>query len=161
MISEQAKQQIDTWVAKYPAGCQSSAVMEALKIVQAENDGSLTSELIQAVADYLEMPVISVHEVATFYENYNHKPVGKYVIRFCHNISCMLNGADDLISYLETKTGVKTGEVSEDGLVSVKKVECLGACVGAPMFQIGDQYYENLTQQKIDEILDGLRSEVK
>ena len=161
MISDKAKQQIDTWVAKYPAGHQSSAVMEALKIVQTENDGSLTSGLIQAVADYLEMPVISAYEVATFYENYNHKPVGKHVIRFCHNISCMLNGADDLISYLETKTGVKTGEVSEDGLVSVKKVECLGACVGAPMFQIGDQYYENLTQQKIDEILDGLRSEAK
>ena len=157
MISTEAKQQIDTWVAKYPAGYQSSAVMEALKIVQAENDGSLTSGLIQAVADYLEMPVISAYEVATFYENYNHKPVGKHVIRFCHNISCMLNGADDLISYLETKTGVKTGEVSEDGLVSVKKVECLGACVGAPMFQIGDQYYENLTQQKIDEILGGLK----
>ena len=157
MISGKAKQQIDTWVAKYPAGYQSSAVMEALKIVQAENDGSLTSGLIQAVADYLEMPVISAYEVATFYENYNHKPVGKHVIRFCHNISCMLNGADDLISYLETKTGVKIGEVSEDGLVSVKKVECLGACVGAPMFQIGDQYYENLTPKKIDEILDGLK----
>ena len=157
MISGKAKQQIDTWVAKYPAGYQSSAVMEALKIVQAENDGSLTSGLIQAVADYLEMPVISAYEVATFYENYNHKPVGKHVIRFCHNISCMLNGADDLISYLETKIGVKIGEVSEDGLVSVKKVECLGACVGAPMFQIGDQYYENLTPKKIDEILDGLK----
>ena len=157
MISDKAKQQIDTWVAKYPAGYQSSAVMEALKIVQAENDGSLTSGLIQAVADYLEMPVISAYEVATFYENYNHKPVGKHVIRFCHNISCMLNGADDLISYLETKIGVKIGEVSEDGLVSVKKVECLGACVGAPMFQIGDQYYENLTPKKIDEILDGLK----
>ncbi|MGE4570084.1 MAG: NAD(P)H-dependent oxidoreductase subunit E [Gammaproteobacteria bacterium] len=157
MISDKAKQQIDTWVAKYPAGYQSSAVMEALKIVQAENDGSLTSGLIQAVADYLEMPVISAYEVATFYENYNHKPVGKHVIRFCHNISCMLNGADDLISYLEAKTGVKIGEVSEDGLVSVKKVECLGACVGAPMFQIGDQYYENLTPKKIDEILDGLK----
>ena len=157
MISGKAKQQIDTWVAKYPAGYQSSAVMEALKIVQAENDGSLTSGLIQAVADYLEMPVISAYEVATFYENYNHKPVGKHVIRFCHNISCMLNGADDLISYLETKTGVKIGEVSENGLVSVKKVECLGACVGAPMFQIGDQYYENLTPKKIDEILDGLK----
>ena len=157
MISTEAKQQIDTWVAKYPAERKSSAVMEALKIVQAENGGNLTSDLTQAVADYLEMPGISAQEVATFYENYNHGPVGKYVIRFCHNISCMLNGADDLISYLETKTGVKIGEVSEDGLVSVKKVECLGACVGAPMFQIGDRYYENLTQQKIDEILDGLK----
>ena len=157
MISDQAKKEIGIWVAKYPAGRQNSAVMEALKIVQAENGGSLTSDLIKAVADYLDMSRISVQEVATFYENYNHKPVGKHVIRFCHNISCMLNGADDLISYLETKLGVKTGKVSKDGLVSVKKVECLGACVGAPMCQIGDKYYENLTEQSIDEILDSLK----
>ncbi len=157
MISDQAKKEIDIWVAKYPAGRQSSAVMEALKIVQTENGGSLTGDLIKAVADYLDMPRISVQEVATFYENYNHKPVGKHVIRFCHNISCMLNGADDLISYLETKLDVKTGEASKDGLVSVKKVECLGACIGAPMCQIGDKYYENLTEQSIDEILDSLK----
>jgi len=78
------------------------------------------------------------------------------VIRFCHNISCMLNGSDELISYLEEKLDVKTGEISKDGLVSVKRVECLGACVGGPMCQIGDQYYENLTKKGIDEILDGL-----
>ncbi len=157
MISVQAKQKIDYWVSKYPSGEQKSAVMEALKIVQTENEGSLNNDLIKAVADYLEMPRISVQEVATFYENYNHKPVGKHVIRFCHNISCMLNGSDNLISYLETKLGVKTGQVSIDGLVSVKKVECLGACIGAPMCQIGDKYYENLTEQSIDEILDGLK----
>ncbi|MDC9726461.1 MAG: NAD(P)H-dependent oxidoreductase subunit E [Candidatus Thioglobus sp.] len=157
MISDKAKKQIDAWVAKYPEGRQSSAVMEALKIVQAENNNQLTHDNIQAVADYLDMPGIAAAEVATFYENYNHKPMGKHVIRFCHNISCMLNGADDLIAHLETKLGVKTGEVSKDGLVSVKKVECLGACVGAPMFQIGDQYYENLTIEKIDEIVDGLK----
>ena len=157
MISDQAKKEIDIWVAKYPEGRQSSAVMEALKIVQADNGGSLANDLIKAVAEYLDMPRISVQEVATFYENYNHQPVGKNVIRFCHNISCMLNGADDLISYLETKLAVKTGEASKDGLVSVKKVECLGACVGAPMCQIGDKYYENLTEQRIDEILDSLK----
>ncbi|MBC8494170.1 MAG: NAD(P)H-dependent oxidoreductase subunit E [Candidatus Thioglobus sp.] len=157
MISNKAKKQIDAWVAKYPEGRQSSAVMEALKIVQAENNNQLTHDNIQAVADYLDMPGIAAAEVATFYENYNHQPMGKHVIRFCHNISCMLNGADDLIAHLETKLGVKTGEVSKDGLVSVKKVECLGACVGAPMFQIGDQYYENLTIEKIDEIVDGLK----
>ncbi len=157
MISELAQQQIDTWIAKYPADRKSSAVMEALKIVQAENGGSLTGELIQAVADYLEMPGISAQEVATFYENYNHKPVGKHVIRFCHNISCMLNGSDELISYLETKLGVKTGQVSDDGLVSVKKVECLGACVDAPMCQIGDKYHEKLTEEKINGILESLK----
>ncbi len=157
IISDSAKKQIDSWIEKYPQGKQSSAVMEALKLVQAENGNQLTSEAIQAVADYLDMPAIAAAEVATFYENYNHKPVGKHIIRFCHNISCMLNGADDLITHLETKLGVKTGEVTKDGLISVKKVECLGACVGAPMFQIDDQYYEHLTAEKIDDIVDGLK----
>ena len=157
MISNKAKKQIDAWVEKYPEGRQSSAVMEALKFVQVENDNRLTADTIQAVADYLDMPGIAAAEVATFYENYNHNPVGKHTIRFCHNISCMLNGADDLIVHLEKKLGVKTGEVTKDGLINVKKVECLGACVGAPMFQIGDQYYENLTTDKIDEIVDGLK----
>lgn len=161
MISDSTKKQIDVWVAKYPAGNQSSAVMEALKIVQAENNNSLNADTIQAVADYLDMPSIAVAEVATFYENYNHKPVGKYTIRICHNISCMLNGADDLVIYLEKKLGVKTGEVTKNGLVNVKKVECLGACVGAPMFQIGDQYYEHLTEKKIDKILTDLKVDTK
>jgi len=157
MISEQAKKEIDLWVSKYPEGRGSSAVMQALTIVQKENGGNLNGDLMQAVADYLDMPAISVQEVATFYENYNHKPVGKHVIRFCHNISCMLNGSDELISYLEDKLEVKTGQVSKDGLVSVKKVECLGACVGGPMCQIGDQYHEHLTTNKLDKILEDLK----
>ncbi|CAC9498738.1 NADH-ubiquinone oxidoreductase chain E (EC [uncultured Gammaproteobacteria bacterium] len=157
MISNKAKKQIDTWIQKYPKGRQSSAVMEALKIVQAENENSLSAEAIAEVADYLDMSSIAAAEVATFYENYNHKPVGKHTIRICHNISCMLNGADDLVSYLEKKLGVKTGQVTKNGLLNVKKVECLGACVGAPMFQIGDTYYENLTEKKIDDIVDNLK----
>lgn len=157
MISNKAKKQIDTWIKKYPKGQQSSAVMEALRIVQAENDNSLSAEAIAEVADYLDMPRIATQEVATFYENYNHKPVGKHTIRICHNISCMLNGADNLIKYLEKKLDIRTGKVTKDGLVNVKKVECLGACVGAPMLQIGDKYYENLTEQKIDKILDKLK----
>ena len=156
MISNEAKKEIDFWVSKYPEGRKSSAVMQALTIVQKENGGSLNADLINEVADYLEMPAISVQEVATFYENYNHKPVGKHIVRFCHNISCMLNGSDELISYLEDKLEVKTGQVSKDGLVSVKKVECLGACVGGPMCQIGDQYYEPLTKEKLDNILEDL-----
>ncbi|BBB24441.1 NADH-quinone oxidoreductase subunit E [Isorropodon fossajaponicum endosymbiont JTNG4] len=157
MISIDAKKQIDTWIAKYPKDRKSSAVMQALKIVQAENENKLSADTIQAVADYLDMPGIAAQEVATFYENYNHKKVGKHVIRFCHNISCMLNGADDLITHLENKLGVRTGEITPDGLISVKKVECLGACVGAPMFQINDEYFENLTADKIDQILDNLK----
>jgi NADH-quinone oxidoreductase subunit E len=156
MISNEAKKEIDFWVSKYPEGRESSAVMQALTIVQKENDGSLNSGLINEIAEYLQIPAISVQEVATFYENYNHKPVGKHVLRFCHNISCMLNGSDELISYLEDKLEVKTGEVSKDGLVSVKKVECLGACVGGPMCQIGDQYHEHLTKEKLDNILEDL-----
>ena len=156
MISNEAKKEIDFWVSKYPEGRKSSAVMQALTIVQKENGGSLNPDLINGVADYLEMPAISVQEVATFYENYNHKPVGKHIVRFCHNISCMLNGSDELISYLEDKLEVKTGQVSKDGLVSVKKVECLGACVGGQMCQIGDQYYEHLTKEKLDNILEDL-----
>ncbi|CAC9991103.1 NADH-ubiquinone oxidoreductase chain E (EC 1.6.5.3) [uncultured Gammaproteobacteria bacterium] len=157
MISNKAKKQIDTWIQKYPKGRQSSAVIEALKIVQAENENSLSAEAIAEVADYLDMSSIAAAEVATFYENYNHKPVGKHTIRICHNISCMLNGADDLVFYLEKKLGVKTGQVTKNGLLNVKKVECLGACVGAPMFQIGDTYYENLTEKKIDDIVDKLK----
>ncbi|ABL02023.1 NADH dehydrogenase subunit E [Candidatus Ruthia magnifica str. Cm (Calyptogena magnifica)] len=157
MISIGAKKQIDAWIAKYPKDRKSSAVMQTLKIIQAENENKLSADTIQAVADYLDMPDIAVQEVATFYENYNHKKVGKYVIRFCHNISCMLNGADDLIAYLENKLGVQTDEVTPDGLISVKKVECLGACVGAPMFQINDEYFENLTFDKIDKIVDNLK----
>ena len=111
MISNEAKKEIDFWVSKYPEGRKSSAVMQALTIVQKENGGSLNPDLINEVADYLEMPVISVQEVATFYENYNHKPVGRHVVRFCHNISCMLNGSDALISYLADKlTLIQVGE---------------------------------------------------
>jgi NADH dehydrogenase subunit E (EC 1.6.5.3) len=126
MIQIKQKNKIDAWVAKYPEGHQSSAVMEALKIVQAENDNRLTSDTIQAVADYLAMPGIAAAEVATFYENYNHKSVGKHTIRFCHNISCMLNGSDELITHLENKLGVKTGEVTPDGLINVKKSRMFG-----------------------------------
>ncbi len=157
MISIDAKKQIDAWIAKYPKDRKSSAVMQALKIVQAENENNLSADTIQAVADYLDMPGIAAQEVATFYENYNHKKVGKHVIRFCHNISCMLNGADDLIAHLENKLGVQTGKVTPNGFISVKKVECLGACVGAPMFQINDDYFENLTADKIDQIVDNLK----
>ena len=157
MISTAAKKEIDQWIKKYPEDWKSSAVMQALKIVQKENNNFLTEELINDVALYLDMPPIAVAEVATFYENFNHKPVGKHVIRFCHTISCMLNGADDLIKYTEKKIGAKVGDVSKDGLVSIKKVECLGACRHAPMFQIDDKYYEDLTKEKIDLILEDLK----
>lgn len=156
MISNKVKKNIDIWVKKYPKGQQKSAVMAALKFSQEENNGSLTPQIITEIADYLAMPKIAVAEVATFYENYNNKPVGKYTLRVCHNISCMLRGSDDIINYLEDKLALKSGQTTTDNNFTLKKVECLGACVGAPMMQVGDDYYENLTTDKVDNILDKL-----
>jgi NADH-quinone oxidoreductase subunit E len=143
-------------INNYPENKQKSVVIAALKAVQLKNKGYLNADSIQEVANILKMSEIEVQEVATFYENFNHAPVGKFQIRFCHNISCMLNGADDLITYLEEKLDIKVGQVTKDKRFSLKKVECLGACVGAPMMQIDDKYYENLTPAKLDDILGNL-----
>lgn len=155
-IQGDVKERIDRWIANYPADQKQSAVMAALRIVQEEHHGYLTTELMDQIADYLEMPAISVYEVATFYGNYEHQPVGKYKICLCNSISCMLRGSEELREHLENKLGVKPGEVTEDGRFSIKMVECLGACGGAPMMQLGKVYYEDLTTQSLDEILDGL-----
>ncbi len=148
--------EIDSEIAKYPEEQRQSAVMAALRIVQDSNQGSLNQDLMDAVAEYLRMPPIAVYEVATFYSMYEHKPVGKHKVCVCTNISCMLRGSDGIVSHLKQRLGISFGEVTEDGKFSLKEVECLGACCGAPMFQIGKQYYENLTPAKVDEILDNL-----
>lgn len=155
MLSDSARARIDREIAKYPADQRQSAVMSALAIVQEEN-GHLTSELMERVAEYLRMPSIAVYEVATFYAMYDLKPVGKHKISLCTNVSCMLCGSDTLVNHLQKRLGIKLGETTPDGKVTLKEVECLGACGGAPMFQIGKNYYENLTPQKIDEILASL-----
>ena len=156
VISAESRAEIDKWVAKYPADQKQSAVMAALRIMQDANGGHLTNEIMDAVADYLDMPSISVYEVATFYSMYEHKPVGKHKVCICTNISCMLRGSDDVVSHFKQRLGIGLGETTEDGRFTLKEVECLGACVGAPMFQIGKDYYENLTPEKIDQILDQL-----
>jgi NADH-quinone oxidoreductase subunit E len=156
MISAESKVEIDMWVAKYPAEQKQSAVMAALRIVQDANAGYLTTELMDAVADYLEMPRVSAYEVATFYSMYELSPVGQHKICVCTNISCMLCGSDEVVTHLKERLGIGFGEVTEDGRFSLKEVECLGACVGAPMLQIGTQYHEKLTPETIDQILDGL-----
>jgi NADH-quinone oxidoreductase subunit E len=130
--------------------------MAALRIVQDANDGSLTRELMDQVAAYLDMPPIAVYEVATFYSMYEHKPVGKHKVCVCTNISCMINGSDKIVDHMEKKLDVKLGGTTADGKFTLKEVECLGACGGAPMFQIGNKYYENLTPELVDSILDGL-----
>ena len=156
LISAASKAEIDDWIGCYPRDQKQSAVMSALRIVQDQNGGWLTRDLIDAVAEYLEMPAIAVYEVASFYSMYEHQPVGRHKICVCTNISCLLRGSDDVMGHLREKLGIGPGEVTADGRFSIKIVECLGACGGAPMMQIGREYYENLTPEKIDSILDAL-----
>jgi NADH-quinone oxidoreductase subunit E len=156
LISDESRADIDRWVAKYPADRKQSAVMSALRILQDQNGGYLTNDLMDAIAEYLDMQPIAVYEVATFYSMYELDPVGKHKICVCTNISCMLCGSDEVVKHLENRLGIKLGETSSDGRFTLKEVECLGACVGAPMFQIGDTYYEKLTPATIDKILDSL-----
>jgi NADH-quinone oxidoreductase subunit E len=155
MLSKASLAQIEKEVAKYPAEQKQSAVMAALRIAQEEH-GWLSEPLMDYVAQVLEMRPIQVYEVATFYSMYDLKPVGKHKISVCTNISCMLRGSDDVVKHLEKKLGIKMGETTADGKFTLKEVECLAACGGAPMFQIGKTYHENLTPQKIDEILASL-----
>lgn len=156
LFTDEVRAEIDKHIAKYPADWKQSACMPALTAVQEMNDGWLTRELMDQVAAYLDMPAIAVYEVATFYSMYEHKPVGRHKICLCTNISCMVNNSDSILDHLNKRLGISFGEVTDDGKFSIKEVECLGACGGAPMMQIGDHYYENLTPEKIDSILEEL-----
>jgi len=156
LITDASKAEIDRWVAKYPPEQKRSAVMAALRILQDQNKGYLTNDLMDAVAEYLQMPAIAVYEVATFYSMYELDEVGTHKICVCTNISCMLRGSDEIVEHLSKRLGIGLGETTTDGRFTLKEVECLGACVEAPMFQIADQYHGNLTPVTVDEILDGL-----
>ena len=148
---------IDRWLEKYPSDQKQSAVLAALREVQHENKGYLTTELMDAVADYLDMPTIAVYEVASFYSMLEVKPVGRHSISVCTNISCMLNDADEIVKYIENKLGIKTGESTKDGRYYLKcEEECLAACCGAPMMMVDHVYYENINPKKVDGILDRL-----
>ncbi|CAK0747141.1 NADH-quinone oxidoreductase subunit E [Gammaproteobacteria bacterium] len=156
VLPEAVCREIDQWVAKYPGPWKQSAVMAALRIVQDAQGGWLTRAHMDAVAAYLEMSEIAVYEVASFYSMYELKPVGRHKICVCTNLSCMLNGSDQIVAHLEKRIGVRLGETTPDQRFTLKAVECLGACVGAPTMQIGQQYHEHLTPEKIDSILDRL-----
>ena len=156
-LSEHARAEIDKWLAKYPPDRKRSAVLAALREVQHENGGYLTTELLDAVADYLQLPAIAVYEVATFYSMFELRPVGRHSISVCNNISCMLRGGDEILAHIEKKLGIKVGESTPDGKFYLKREEeCLAACASAPMLQIDHVYYENLTPEKVDRILDSL-----
>lgn len=143
-------------IAKYPEGKQQSAVMPLLDIAQRQNGGHVTQEIMEYIAEYLSMPAIKVQEVATFYTMYNHKPVGKHHVQVCGTTPCWLRGSDDIMSACEKRLGIKKGQTTEDGMFTLGEVECAGACVNAPLVSIGDDYYEDLTPEKMTELLDKL-----
>ena len=157
LLSDHVRGEIDHWIARFPEGRQRSAVIGALHAVQHENDGYLSAELMNEVAEYLDLPTIQVYEVATFYSMFQTKPVGRHNVAICTNISCMLRGADDIVAHVEKRLEIKLGESTKDGRIYLKKEEeCLAACCGAPMMMVNHKYFENITPDKIDEILDGL-----
>ncbi|MGM0541017.1 MAG: NADH-quinone oxidoreductase subunit NuoE [Pseudomonadota bacterium] len=152
-IQGDVKARIDKWIANYPEDQKKSAVMAALRIVQECHNGYLTKDLMDQIAAYLNITSMDVYEVATFYGNYEHAPVGEIKLCICNSISCMLRGNQEIYDYLEKKLGIKPGQTTADGRFTIKKVECLGACGGAPMMQVGKDYHENLTNQSIDLLL--------
>ena len=157
VLSQHVREEIDHWVKKYPEGQQRSALLAALRAAQHENNGYLTSELMDGIAEYLDLPQIWVYEAASFYSMFELEPVGRHSISLCTNISCMLRGADDLLEHIETKLGIKLGQTTPDKRIYLKKEEeCLAACCGAPMMMVDHVYHENLTPEKVDEILDAL-----
>ena len=156
LLNDHTRAEIDHWVSRFPPEHKRSAVLQALVAAQHQNQGFLTNDLMDAVAEYLEMPPIAVYEVATFYTMYDLKPVGRHKIYVCTNISCMLCGSGVIVEHLERKLGIKLGETTADGEFTIKEAECLAACGGAPMFMLDDDYHENLTPEKVDAILDAL-----
>jgi NADH-quinone oxidoreductase subunit E len=156
LVGPEATAELDAWVAKYPEDRKRSAVMAGLMIAQRANGGHLTTELMDAVADYLGIPHVSAYEVATFYSMYSLKPVGKHVINVCTNISCMLRGSDDILQHIEKRLGIKPGETTADGQFTLRAVECQGACAGAPMLEVDQQFHEHLTPESVDALIDRL-----
>jgi NADH-quinone oxidoreductase subunit E len=145
--------QMKEMISHYPVGKEKSALVPILHLVQDENVGWLDTEIMDRVAEFLNIAPIEVYEVATFYSQFNLKPVGKHVLEVCRTGPCCLEGAERLIDFLERRLGIKDGETTPDGLFTLKTVECLGACGYGPVIQVGDKYYEHLDEQKIEALL--------
>jgi len=152
-FTEERMKRVNDIIARYPQGRQKSALLPILHIAQRQFDGWLSVPVMDYVASLLCIKPVEVYEVASFYTMYNLKPVGNCLIEFCRTGPCLLKGVEPLIDYTEKKLGIKEGETTADGKFTIKCVECLGACGYAPMAQIGEYYYENLTQEKIDKII--------
>ncbi len=159
LLNDETRATIDHWVTKFPEGLEGrrSALIQSLFAAQQQNGGWLSEEMMDAVADYLELPPVWAYEVANFYSMLETREVGRHSISICTNISCMLCGADKVVEQVENKLGIKLGETTPDGRIFLKiEEECVAACTGAPMMIVDGHYHENLTPEKIDEILDGL-----
>lgn len=153
-FSAESEALIKSLMKRYPEGKHKSALLPALHIAQAEFDGWLSAPVMDKVAELLGIQPIEVYEVASFYSMYNLKPVGRCLIEVCRTSSCWLRGAEDVVKHIEKRLGIKDGETSADGRFTLKTVECLGSCGTAPMLQIGEKFHENLTLEKVDQILE-------
>lgn len=157
MLTDKTRHTIEHWVAKFPPDRKRSALIQSLIAAQEQNGGWITPELTEAVAAYLELPPVWAHEVVSFYSMFFTRPVGRHKINMCTNISCWLNGAEQLVAHAEQKLGVKLGGTTADGRVTlVREEECLAGCCGAPMMVVNGHYHESLDRDKLDAILDGL-----
>ena len=157
ILSAHTREDIDGWLARFPADQKKSALLAALRAAQHQNKGYLTTELMDAVADYLDLAPIEVYEVASFYSMYELKPVARHNVAVCTNVCCMLMGSDTIVNHLQNKLGIQLGESTEDGRIYLKvEEECLAACAGGPMMQVNHKYYTDLTPEKVDEIIDSL-----
>ena len=158
LLSQLTREEIDHWVAKFPPGRQRSACIAALRAAQEQNNGYLTGELMDAIAEYLKLPPIQVYEVASFYSMFETHPCGRHHVSICTNISCMLNGAEELVTHAQKKLGIKLNESPADGRIFLKQEEeCLAACTGAPMMMVDHVFHEHLTPEALDAILDALK----
>ena len=156
-FSEQTLKEVQRIIEFYPEGKQKSAVIPVLHLAQQEFGGWLSVEAMDYVASLLKLEPIEVYEVATFYSMYNLKPIGKYMFEVCQTGPCMLNGSDEIIDHIYQQLGIRPGETTADGLFTLKTVECLGACGYAPMMQLGKNYREHLTKEKVNQIIEELR----
>jgi NADH-quinone oxidoreductase subunit E len=158
LLSEETRREIDHWVAKFPPGRQRSATIAALRAAQEQNQGYLTADLMDAVAEYLKLAPVQVYEVARFYSMFETHPCGRHHVSICTNISCMLNGGEALVAHAEKKLGIKVNESTADGRIFLKREEeCLAGCTGAPMMMVDHVFHEYLTPEKLDAILDELK----
>lgn len=157
-FSDDKLKEVERIILSYPAGKQKSALIPVLHLAQKEFGGWLDVPVMDYVASLLNILPIEVYEVATFYSMFNLKPVGKYVFEVCQTGPCMLNGSEDIIQYIYDKLGIRPGQTSSDGMFTLKTAECLGACGYAPMMQMGRNYREHLTRERIDQIVDECRS---